>query len=73
METAVSVAEIHVNGEPRAVRVGASLPELLDELGLPPQTVLVEHNGVALFRKDWPTIQLAAGDRLEIIRVVAGG
>ncbi len=68
-----SHVEIQVNGEPRLVREGIALPELLAELGLPPQAVLVEHNGVALFRKDWPTIQIAAGDRLEIIRVVAGG
>ncbi len=73
METAASPVELQVNGEPRAVRAGASLPELLDALGLPPQAVLVEHNGVALFRRDWPAIRLAAGDRLEIIRVVAGG
>ena len=68
-----STVEIQVNGDLRAVRAGASLPELLHELGVPPQAVLVEHNGVALFRKEWGTIQLAAGDRLEIIRVVAGG
>jgi thiamine biosynthesis protein ThiS len=74
METGASSAlEIQVNGELRTVRVGTTLPELLGELGLPPKAVLVEHNGVALFRQDWPTVRLAAGDRLEIIRVVAGG
>lgn len=68
-----TAVEIQVNGEPRAARSGVGLLELLAELGLPHGAVLVEHNGVALFRKDWPTIRLAAGDRLEIIRVVAGG
>ena len=65
--------QLQVNGEPREVRAGLTLPELLAELDLPPRSVLVEHNGTALFRADWPAVRLAAGDRLEIIRVVAGG
>lgn len=67
------IIEIHLNGEPRAVPSGHGLLALLADLGLPPQAVLVEHNGTALFRAAWPTVSLAAGDRLEIIRVVAGG
>jgi sulfur carrier protein len=35
--------------------------------------VLVEHNGDALRREEWPGRSLAEGDRLEIIRIVAGG
>jgi sulfur carrier protein len=72
MDTAGS-ASIEVNGERREIRLGATLPELLVELDLPAQSVLVEHNGVALFRADWPGVILTDGDRLEIIRVVAGG
>lgn len=66
-------AQIQLNGEPHAVRPGTPLPDLLTELGLPPQSVLVEHNGTALFRADWPQVRLVNGDQLEIIRVVAGG
>ncbi|MBV9656970.1 MAG: sulfur carrier protein ThiS [Verrucomicrobia bacterium] len=73
MHSDAAAMEIQINGEPRTVRADSTLPELLDALQLPAQAVLVEHNGVALFRHDWPTIQLAAGDRLEIIRIVAGG
>jgi sulfur carrier protein len=62
-----------INGERREIRVGMALPELLAALDLPAQSVLVEHNGTALFRADWPQTRLADGDRLEIIRVVAGG
>ncbi len=64
---------IFLNGAPHPVRAGAPLPELLAALGLGAGTVLVEHNGRALFPKEWPAIQLRDGDRLEIIRVVAGG
>jgi sulfur carrier protein len=40
---------------------------------LPPQSILVEHNGLALHRHEWPEHILAEGDRIEFIRVVAGG
>ncbi len=64
---------LQINGERHEARPGVSLAELLEQLGLPAPNVLVEHNGTALFRDDWPGIALADGDRLEIIRVVAGG
>jgi sulfur carrier protein len=64
---------IELNGERRAIAAGQTLPGLLATLGLPPQTVLVEINGRALLRAEWPDVALAEGDRLEILRVVAGG
>ncbi len=47
--------------------------ELVAELGLPLAAALVEHNGTALLRSEWTATQLHEGDRLEIIRMVAGG
>lgn len=64
---------IQLNGEPRAVAPGTSVPELLARCGLPPESVLVEHNGTALFRSEWGAVELGEGDRVEVIRVVAGG
>ncbi len=64
---------ITVNGDRRTVPAGTILPALLDLLGLPARGVLVEYNGTALLRDEWPAVHLAAGDRLEILRVVAGG
>jgi sulfur carrier protein len=46
---------------------------LVAELGLPLAAALVEHNGTALLRSEWATTKLQPGDRLEIIRMVAGG
>jgi sulfur carrier protein len=46
---------------------------LVAELGLPLAAALVEHNGTALLRSEWLKTQLQDGDRLEIIRMVAGG
>lgn len=64
---------ILINGEPREVPANLSVESLLAHLGLAGQPLLVEHNGVALFKSDWPEIIVGAGDRLELIRVVAGG
>ncbi len=64
---------IILNGEPRPVPTGAGLAALIESLGLPAQGVLIEHNGTALLRDEWPDVRLAEGDRLEILRVVAGG
>ena len=47
--------------------------ELIDRYQLPPQSILVEHNGLAVHRHEWADAHLAEGDRIEFIRVVAGG
>jgi sulfur carrier protein len=65
--------KIAVNGESVDVREAKTIAELIDRYHLPPQSVLVEHNGLALHRYEWPERPLAEGDRIEFIRVVAGG
>ena len=50
-----------------------SLPGLLKQLGFAERPVLVEHNGTALHQREHAACQLAEGDRLEIIQIVAGG
>ena len=64
---------VWLNGESADTRGAATIAELADRYGLQPHTVLVEHNGTALHQREWPTRQLAEGDRIEFIRVVAGG
>ena len=64
---------IILNGDPRSVPAGSGLTALIESLGLPAQGVLVEHNGTALLRDERPDVRLVDGDRLEILRVVAGG
>lgn len=61
-----------VNGTERAVE-SRQVEELVAELGLPLAAVLVEHNGVALLRSEWEVTRLAEGDRVELVRMVAGG
>lgn len=62
-----------VNGEPREVAQGATVGDLLDDLGRHPRTVAVEHNGAILPRERYGVIRLEEGDRLEIVGFVQGG
>ncbi|HEX8295206.1 MAG TPA: sulfur carrier protein ThiS [Chthoniobacteraceae bacterium] len=62
-----------INGEPRETPDAVTLPELIEALGLPGPALLIEHNGLALRREEWPLRIVADGDRLEIIQIVAGG
>jgi len=65
--------KISLNGETVDAREAKTIAELIDRYQLPPQSILVEHNGVALHRHEWPQRALMEGDRVELIRVVAGG
>jgi sulfur carrier protein len=64
---------ISVNGEHKDTEGVKTVAELVDRLGLPAQTVLIEHNGLALHRREWAERQIEDGDRIEVLRVVAGG
>ena len=64
---------IRINGDLREISADLPLFDLIRSLGLPPETALVELNGQALLRSDWPQTRLSEDDQLEILRVVAGG
>jgi thiamine biosynthesis protein ThiS len=64
---------VTVNGEAREIARAKDVAGLIEELGLPAPAILVEHNGLALRREEWAERALANGDRIELVRVVAGG
>jgi len=64
---------ITLNGERREILQATNVAELIEELALPAPATLVEHNGLALRREEWPTRALTEGDRIELVRIVAGG
>jgi thiamine biosynthesis protein ThiS len=64
---------ITLNGEPRSVTEATTIAALVRELNLLPATLLIEHNGLALHREEWNSRALHDGDKIEFIRVVAGG
>lgn len=64
---------IYVNGKEHAVPPGLSVADLLGLLGYPAKVVLVELNKEVIPRQGWATRRLEPRDRVEILRVVAGG
>ena len=65
--------KIAVNGESVDTREAKTIAELIERYELPAQSILVEHNGLAVHRHEWRERPLAEGDCIEFIRVVAGG
>ena len=65
--------QISLNGEATDSRGAQTVADLVGRFKLPPEAVLIEHNGVALHRREWEERRLAEGDHVEVIRVVAGG
>ena len=64
---------VWLNGEQADTRGAATVAELADRYGLQPNMILIEHNGTALHQREWEERSVSDGDRIEFIRVVAGG
>ncbi len=65
--------QIQLNGEPHLLEKSLPVSDLLERVGLNPQAVLVELNGVALQKKELDQSVVEDGAIVEIIRIVAGG
>jgi len=70
MQTTFSIV---VNGENRAAQPGATVIDLLRELGLDSGRVAIERNLEILPRPKWTETRVEAGDRYEIVQFVGGG
>lgn len=64
---------VSVNGDQRATQAGATVVDLLRELGLDSGRVAIERNLEILPRSQWMTTFVAQGDRYEIVQFVGGG
>ncbi len=64
---------VRLNGERAETRGAQTIAELVERFELPPKSILIEHNGLALHRREWTTRTLSEDDRIEFIHVVAGG
>jgi thiamine biosynthesis protein ThiS len=63
---------IVLNSELREIAREKTIAELVNSLGVS-SSVLVEWNGIALRQNEWADSALHDGDRIELIRIVAGG
>jgi sulfur carrier protein len=64
---------IQVNGQPREIAPGASVANLLGELGVTQPHVAVELNLEVVPRANHAVTILQDGDRLEVVTLVGGG
>jgi thiamine biosynthesis protein ThiS len=67
------MSEVIANGQKVAADVPCSLENFLVAQRLLPRSVVVEHNGEAVAPSEFTVRRLNAGDRLEIVKIVAGG
>jgi thiamine biosynthesis protein ThiS len=65
--------QVTANGDDLDVPEEATIADLLAQLGLGAKWVLVERNGEPVERADIPSTVLQDGDRIELVRAVAGG
>jgi thiamine biosynthesis protein ThiS len=61
------------NGKNIEMKLPCSIEEFLVAQKLLPRSVVVEHNGEAVAPSEFSGRQLHAGDKLEIVKIVAGG
>lgn len=61
------------NGKAVAIQLPCTLEQFLVAQNLLPRSVVVEHNGEAVAPSEFAQRQLKANDRLEIVKIVAGG
>jgi thiamine biosynthesis protein ThiS len=69
----VNACTLIANGKVIEIGLPCSIEEFLVAQKLLPRSVVVEHNGEAVSPSEFRLRQLQAGDRLEIVTIVAGG
>lgn len=65
--------EVVVNGDVKKLAASCSVAELLDALDMGGRRVAVAINRDIVLRSSYPDVQLASGDRIEILEAVGGG
>lgn len=64
---------ITANGQKMSAELPCSIEQFLIAHQLLPRSVVVEHNDQAVAPSEFATRMLSSGDRVEIVKIVAGG
>ena len=64
---------IILNGEPHHVAPESTLADLVEALALSDQALALAVNRSVVPRQQWAQRQVAASDRIEIVRAIGGG
>ncbi len=65
--------QILLNGETKEISGQISLQALVENLELKEGRIAIELNQFVVKRKDWYSVILQDGDRLEVVHFVGGG
>ncbi len=64
---------LQINGKHVELEGPTQLLAYIDQLGVNPRAIAVEHNGEIVERAAFASVTLREGDRVEIVRMVGGG
>jgi len=67
------VIALQINGKRVELEQPTALVAYLEQLGVNPRAVAVEHNGEIIERAAYESVTLREGDQVEIVRMVGGG
>ena len=70
---AMTTGRVIANGQSVDAKLPCSIEEFLVARGLLPRSVVVEHNGEAVAPSQFGQRTVRDEDRLEIVKIVAGG
>ena len=69
----MTTGNVIANGQAVEASIPCSIEAFLVARGLLPRSVVVEHNGEAVAPSQFSKREIRHGDRLEIVKIVAGG
>lgn len=64
---------ILLNGVAKEHAVTMSLVDFLSSIGLANKPVIIELNEKAIYPRDYATMEVAPGDKIEVVALAAGG
>ena len=64
---------IELNGEPRELKDGDSVQDLIDALSLTGKALAVAVNREVVPRARWAERRFAGGEKVDIVRAIGGG
>ena len=73
MGSSLNLPSVIANGQALSVNFPCTVAGFLVQVGMLPRSVVVELNGEAVAPSEFAARPLQPGDRLEIVRIVAGG
>jgi thiamine biosynthesis protein ThiS len=65
--------KVTVNGKLEEIIPGTTILAYLEQRGVNPKMVIVEHNYILPPRHEWEKIMMSENDNLEVVKIIGGG